>query len=68
MSRKATEKKRQILGLEKEPQNAPRKKEQKKERPRVDIGKTLESLLRECGEPAIGLEFITKFTNPRNPR
>jgi len=62
--RKACEKKRQVLGLPQEPQNAPRKKEIKKERPRIDVGKTLEQLLRDCGEPAIGLEYITEFTNP----
>ena len=39
--RKACEKKRQILGLPMEPQNAPRVKKLKKERPRVDVGLTL---------------------------
>ena len=39
--RKAGEKKRQILGLPMEPQNAPRVKKLKKERPRVDVGLTL---------------------------
>ena len=39
--RKAVERKREVLGLPKEPQNAPRKKELKKERPRVDLGKSL---------------------------
>ena len=62
--RKACEKKRQVLGLPQEPQNAPRKKEIKKDRPRIDVGKTLEELLRNCGEPAIGLDYITEVTNP----
>jgi len=62
--RKACEKKRQILGLPQEPQNAPRKKEKKKERPRVDVGLTLRQRLMECGEPAIGLEYITEYLNP----
>lgn len=52
--RKATEYKRNLLGLQKDPQNAPRKKEIKKQRPKIDVGKTLEELLKECGEPAIG--------------
>jgi len=64
--RKACEFKRTVLGLPNEPQNAPRKKEQKKERPRIDVGQTLEERLRDCGEPAIGLDFITEYTNPRN--
>ena len=62
--RKACEKKRQILGLPKEPQNAPRQKEKKKERPRVDVGLSLRQRLEECGEPAIGLEYITEYLNP----
>ena len=52
------------MGLPQEPQNAPRKKEIKKDRPKIDVGKTLEELLRDCGEPAIGLDYITEFTNP----
>ena len=63
--RKACEKKRQILGLQQDPQNAPRVKKLKKERPRVDVGKTLKERLEECGQPAIGLEYITEYTNPR---
>jgi len=62
--RKACEKKRQVLGLPQEPQNAPRKKEKKKERPRVDVGLTLRQRLEESGEPAIGLEYITEYLNP----
>ena len=62
--RKACEKKRQVLGLPQEPQNAPRKKEKKKERPRVDVGLTLKQRLEESGEPAIGLEYITEYLNP----
>lgn len=63
--RKACEKKRQILGLPQDPQNAPRVKKLKKERPRVDVGLTLAERLGECGEPAIGLEYICEYTNPR---
>ena len=66
--RKACDYKRQILGLPKEPQNAPRKKEIKTERPRVDVSLRLEELLENFGSPAIGLEYITEFNNPRNPR
>lgn len=66
--RKACDYKRQILGLPKEPQNAPRKKEIKTERPRVDVSMRLEELLEDSGSPAIGLEYITEFINPRNPR
>eukprot|EP00092_Neocalanus_flemingeri_P023691 GFUD01025694.1.p1 GENE.GFUD01025694.1~~GFUD01025694.1.p1 ORF type:complete len:335 (-),score=101.54 GFUD01025694.1:136-1068(-) len=65
--RKACEKKRQILGLPQEPQNAPRVKKLKKERPRVDVGLTLEQRLEECGEPAIGLEYISEYINPKKP-
>lgn len=64
--RKACEKKREIMGLPKDPQNAPRKKDIKKERPRVDVGMTLQHRLEGCGEPAIGLEYITEFSNPRD--
>jgi len=64
--RKACEFKRQVMGMPNEPQNAPRKKEQKKDRPRIDVGQTLEQRLRDCGEPAIGLMYITEYTNPRN--
>eukprot|EP00092_Neocalanus_flemingeri_P020470 GFUD01022175.1.p1 GENE.GFUD01022175.1~~GFUD01022175.1.p1 ORF type:complete len:818 (+),score=242.63 GFUD01022175.1:73-2454(+) len=63
--RKACEKKRQILGLPQEPQNAPRVKKLKKERPRVDVGLTLAQRLEECGEPAIGLEYISEYINPK---
>ena len=66
--RKACDYKRQILGLPKEPQNAPRKKTIKTERPRVDVSQRLEELLADFGSPAIGLEYITEFINPRNPR
>ena len=62
--RKAFEKKRQILGLLKEPQNAPRMKKLKKERPQVDVGLTLAQRLQECGQPAIGLEYIQEYMNP----
>ena len=59
------EKKSEIMGIQKAPQNAPRKKEIKKDRPRVDVGLTLEQRLVDLGEPAIGLDHITEFTNPR---
>ena len=62
--RKACVKKRQVLGLPLEPQNAPRKKERKRERSRVDVGLTLRQRLEESGEPAIGLEYITEYLNP----
>eukprot|EP00092_Neocalanus_flemingeri_P023690 GFUD01025693.1.p1 GENE.GFUD01025693.1~~GFUD01025693.1.p1 ORF type:complete len:333 (+),score=92.74 GFUD01025693.1:68-1000(+) len=65
--KKACEKKRQILDLPQEPQNAPRVKKLKKERPRVDVGLTLEQRLEECGEPAIGLEYISEYINPKKP-
>jgi len=65
--KKACVKKRQMLGLPMEPQNAPRIKKLKKERPWVDVGLTLAQRLQECGEPAIGLEYITEYTNPRKP-
>ena len=32
----------------------------------MDIGLTLKKLLQGCGEPAIGLEYITEYINPRN--
>ena len=35
--RKACDYKREVMGIRKEPQNAPRKKEAKTERPRVDV-------------------------------
>ena len=38
----------------------------KRSRPRVDIGQSLKKLLEACGEPAIGLEYITEYINPRN--
>ena len=56
------------MGQPKDPQNAPRKKDIKKERPRIDVGLTLEERLRDCGEPAIGLQYITEFSNPRDKR
>ena len=62
------EKKSEIMGIQKAPQNAPRKKEIKKDRPRVDVGLTLEQRLVDLGEPAIGLDHITEFTNPRNSK
>ena len=40
----------------------------KKSRPRVDIGLSLVERLKECGEPAIGLEYITEYINPRNEK
>lgn len=66
--RKACEKKRQIMGLPADPQNAPRIKKIKKEKPRVDVGLSLKQRLEDCGEPAIGLGFISEFLNPRNSR
>ena len=51
-----------------QPQNAPKVKAIKKSRPRVDIGQSLTKRLQETGEPAIGLEFITEFINPRNDK
>ena len=64
--RKAYEKKREFMGLPKDPPNAPRKKEIRKERPRTDVGITLQQRLEVCGAPAIGLENITEFSNPRD--
>lgn len=64
--KKACEKKRQVFGAPSQPQNAPRIKEIKKDRPVVDITESLETKLRKTGEPAIGLEYITEFVNPRN--
>ena len=49
-----------------QPQNAPKVKNIKKSRPRVDIGQSLTKRLQACGEPAIGLEYITEYINPRN--
>ena len=65
--KKALEYKRSVLGTPKAPQNAPRQKEKKKERPVVDIGLSLEERLQEDG-PAIGLEYITEFLNGQDPR
>ena len=65
--RKALEYKRSVLNLPKLPQNAPRQKEKKKERPVVDIGLRLQERLEEDG-PAIGLEWITEFMNPKDAR
>ena len=48
----------------KDPQNTPRKKEIKKERPTRDIGLNLKDLLRPCGEPAVGLDHVTEYWNP----
>ena len=68
-TRKAFMKERLVLGLELEPQNAPRKKEgRKRERPIVDVGLTLEQRLKESGLPALGLDFISEFLNPRDDR
>jgi len=64
--RKACEMKKRILGLYNDPQNAPRMKTLKKERPLVDVGLSLTQRLRDCGEPAIGLEYVCEFNNPRN--
>ena len=55
--KKALKKKRDVLGLELDPPNAPRKTSEKRERPLVDVGKTLEERLRKSWEPAIGLYF-----------
>ena len=65
---KAYEKKREFMGLPKDPPNAPRRKEIRKERPRTDVGMTLQQRLEVCGAPAVGLEYITEFTNPRDMR
>ena len=65
--RKALEFKRSVLGLPKVPQNAPRPKEKKREKLVVDIGRSLKERLEEDG-PAIGLEYITEFINPRDHR
>eukprot|EP00092_Neocalanus_flemingeri_P091365 GFUD01115827.1.p1 GENE.GFUD01115827.1~~GFUD01115827.1.p1 ORF type:complete len:274 (+),score=81.53 GFUD01115827.1:58-879(+) len=65
--RKVFMKKRQILGLPLEQQNAPKVKKLKKETPRVDVGQTLRQRLQECGEPVLGLEYVTEFVNPDNP-
>ena len=64
--RKAYAKKRETWGQPKDPQNAPRKMVNKKERPVIDVGMRLEQRLKECGEPAIGLEYITEYMNPRD--
>ena len=87
--RKACDHKRAIMGLPNEPQNAPKVKKIKKDKPRVDIGQTLQvrrrdmigqkrgmycrayyssqpqERLSECGEPPIGLEYVTEYVNPR---
>jgi hypothetical protein len=63
--RKACDSKRRVMGMPPEPQNAPKVKKLKRDRPLVDIGQSLESKLSKCGEPAIGLEYITEFRNPR---
>ena len=57
-----------MMGISTQPQNAPKVKNIKKARPRVDIGLSLKKLLQECGEPAIGLEYITEYINPRNEK
>merc|ERR1740128_1103410 len=54
--RKACDFKRKIMGIPNQPQNAPKVKNIKKSRPRVDIGQSLTKRLQACGVPAIGLE------------
>ena len=66
--KKALKKKRDVLGLELDPPNAPRKTNEKRERPLVDVGKTLEERLRNSWEPAVGLDFISEYTNPKSSR
>ena len=66
---KALMKKRLVLGLELMPQNAPRKKEGgKRPRPIVDVGLTLEQRLRDSALPALGLDFISEFIDPKDAR
>jgi len=66
--RKACEKKRQIMGIPSQPQNAPRIKKIKKEQPRVDVNKTLEERLKDSAQPAIGLEYITEYRDPNDKK
>lgn len=66
--RKACEKKRQIMGLPAEPPNAPRIKKLKKEKPKVNLGMSLQKKLEDCGEPAIGLGFVREYWNPNNSK
>lgn len=65
--RRAYLKKRQVLGIEQEPQNAPQPKKPKEESHKADIGLTLRQRLDISGQVAIGLEYVTEYTNPRNP-
>ena len=68
-TRKAFMKERLVLGLELEPQNAPRKKEgQSRKRPMIDVGLRLEERLRDSALPAPGLDFITEFLDPEDFR
>lgn len=62
----AFKKKREIMGMESQPLNSPRMKTTKKERPVFNNKEDLETKLRRTGEPAIGLEYITEYVNPRN--
>jgi len=54
------------MGMEIEPQNAPRVKTTKKELPVFNDKEDLKTKLRRIEEPAIGLEYITEYVNPRN--
>ena len=65
--RKACDYKRQVLGLPKEPQNAPRKKETKTERPRVDVSKRLEELLVDLEVRPLGWSTLQSLPTPEIP-
>ena len=80
--RKAYDYKREVMGIVKQvsvyncrilffdnrsqPQNAPKEKTIKKPVPSKDVGQSLEEKLRECGQPAPGLEYIREYRNPKD--
>lgn len=66
--RKALMRKREVLGIVDEPPNAPRFRKPKEERQNADVRLTLRQRLEKSGQVAIGLEYITEFNNPRDPR
>ena len=49
-----------------QPQNAPKEKTIKKPVPSKDVGQSLEEKLRECAQPAPGLEYIREYRNPKD--
>ena len=64
-TRKAMEKKRNVLGMPAALVNKPKEKTSKAQKAKSDVSIPLKDRLLQCNEPILGLGNVCEFLNPR---